>query len=105
MAEIASAVLWALWAAFWLFIGFLAGKGHSRKAEPKCLHWWEIVSEPWTVENCWDSERQNYRPKTAWHERCTACGELRTTWTWGAWTLEEITGERTYGTARNLPGA
>lgn len=88
----------AFWAALWLFVGFLVGIGYSRKRVPTCLHWWEIVSEPWvdddvTMSGCW-------RKKTFWHERCSACGELRTTGAWGRWTLKELTGEEPLGVAK-----
>jgi hypothetical protein len=94
--DIWNGLLMAFWAMLWLFIGFMTGIGYCRKRTPKCLHWWEIVSQPWTSEVL---EGYEWRKKTSWHERCSACGELRTTGVWGTWTLKELTGEESLGVA------
>lgn len=66
---------------------------------PPCLHWWEIVGQPWT-EHIWDYNRAALRSKTFWHERCSACGDPRTASVWGTWTLTELTGEAPLGVAK-----
>lgn len=66
--------------------------------KPRSLHYWEMTSNPVNTPDVWDGA--THRWQTHWHERCFACGETRITKIWGKWDLEELTGERTLGSAK-----
>lgn len=80
-----------------------------RKPVPvKCLHnemqvLWEVVTLPEKCEG-WRFDKNGMERLlvlTKWRERCSACGELRDREERGVWSLEELTGEKTYGVVRS----
>lgn len=78
-----------------LLMGFLLGYSaarHDLRSNQECLHFWEIVSEP---------KNDQYGPSyyTYWKEHCAGCGAIRSQRVDGWWTLEQLTGEKTYGVA------